>query len=393
MVLMEGTNGETTETSVEKILVEVSSIDQPKIREAQSELDGFTLQNIGSDSNKVVENQIVRAPVTTEQQTSLGEATKHNDIFGNSGLVLTCGDSLMHNSIIKWNQESFLLLPGPPVEHTSSFNLGGTNGNLPTNILSVSQASGPPTGGNYIYVNVKQYKRIIRRRKIRKFKNAKRGKLAALLPKPIPQAPDKAREGEQNLRPAEIPETIKRFDNIRDIKGKEKTNNSRVIDTVEDGLPNNYSPTRTPMTWYPDIFVNDLVAMKERVWALEERSQIESITLKRVTEDNWKLATEVKSLREQIQKLQFNMEKGEYELILLKKEVGEKRTAASTMGEGEPTEGDKNPQMKNIQDAIANMEIKENQLREQIEEVRSWANIVKGPTNTSIDNIEKQVRS
>ena len=48
--------------------------------------------------------------------------------------------------------------------------------------------------------------------------------------------------------------------------------------------------------------------------------------------------------------------------------------------------------MKNIQEAMANMEIKENQLREQIEEVRSWANIVKGPANTPIDNIEKQVR-
>ena len=85
------------------------------------------------------------------------------------------------------------------------------------------------------------------------------------------------------------------------------------------------------------------------------------------------------------------MKKGEYELILLKKELGEKRTAASTTGEGEAAEGDKNPQMKSIQDAMANMEIKENQLREQIEEVRSWANIVKGPANTSIDNIEKKV--
>ena len=86
------------------------------------------------------------------------------------------------------------------------------------------------------------------------------------------------------------------------------------------------------------------------------------------------------------------MEKGEYELILLMKEVGEKRTAASTAREGETTEGDKNPQMKNIQDAMANMKIKEDQLKEQIEEVRSWVNIVKGPANTSIDNIEKQVR-
>ena len=74
---------------------------------------------------------------------------------------------------------------------------------------------------------------------------------------------------------------------------------------------------------------------------------------------------------------------------MLKKEVGEKRTTASTAGEEETTEGDKNPQMKNIQDAMANMEIKENQLREKIEEVRSWANIVKGPANTSSDNIEK----
>ena len=95
--------------------------------------------------------------------------------------------------------------------------------------------------------------------------------------------PDCAREGEKSLKLTEISKTIKWFDNIRDIKGKRKIDNSQAIDTVEDGLPNNYSPTRTPMTWYPDIFVNDLVAMKERVWALEERSQIESITLKKVT--------------------------------------------------------------------------------------------------------------
>ena len=77
--------------------------------------------------------------------------------------------------------------------------------------------------------------------------------------------PDCAREGEKSLKPTEISETIKRLDNIGDIKGKGKTDNSQVIGTVEDGLPNNYSPTRTPMTWYPDIFVKDLVAMKERV--------------------------------------------------------------------------------------------------------------------------------
>ena len=39
------------------------------------------------------------------------------------------------------------------------------------------------------------------------------------------------------------------------------------------------------------------------------------------------------------------------------------------MGEGEAMEGDKNMQMKNIQDVMANIEIKENQLKEQIEEV------------------------
>ena len=44
---------------------------------------------------------------------------KHNDISGNNGLVLTHGNSLMHSSIIKWNQGSFLILPGPLVGHTS----------------------------------------------------------------------------------------------------------------------------------------------------------------------------------------------------------------------------------------------------------------------------------
>ena len=141
---MEGTNKEITETPVEKITVQVSSSDQPKIKKAQSELDGSTLQNIGFDSNKAAENQIVRATVTAEQQTSMREVTKHNDISGNSGLALTYRDSLMHNNIIKWNQGSFLILPGPPAGHTSSFDLGGTNGNLPATIQSFSKPADHP---------------------------------------------------------------------------------------------------------------------------------------------------------------------------------------------------------------------------------------------------------
>ena len=127
----------------------------------------------------------------------------------------------------------------------SLFSLGGTNGNISTNILSFPQVSRPPTGGNYIYINAKQYKRITRWRKIRKIKYAKRGKLATILLKPIPQVPNSTKAGEQSLRPNDISEVVKRSN---DVKGKGKINNSQAMDTVEDGLSNNYSSTRTSMT-------------------------------------------------------------------------------------------------------------------------------------------------
>ena len=78
-----------------------------------------------------------------------------------------------------------MILPGmfTPTRLGNSLNSGTTRSNLSQSLLSFPQGNALPTGGNYIYVNVKQYKGIIRRRNARKAKYAKKVKLTIFLPK------------------------------------------------------------------------------------------------------------------------------------------------------------------------------------------------------------------
>lgn len=54
------------------------------------------------------------------------------------------------------------------------------------------------------------------------------------------------------------------------------------------------------MSWYPKMYINDLVLMKERLLALEKKSRMENIKVREISESNWKLTKEVNILREQV---------------------------------------------------------------------------------------------
>ena len=131
-----------------------------------------------------------------------------------------------------------------------------------------------------------------------------------------------------------------------------------AINTFEIGENNNtstYNLTSTPLTWCLDLCVNELMFMKERIQALETRSHAEDNKIKAVIEDNTKLIHEKNLLKEQVRKLQFNKEKGEYELFLLKKALERMKVIGKYIISEEDQE---EIQIKEIQSRMENMELK-----------------------------------
>lgn len=95
-------------------------------------------------------------------------------------------------------------------------------------------------------------------------------------------------------------------------------------------------------------------------------------------------------LKEQINKLQISMAKGEQELLSIR-QVLIQMDVAGTSKPKEVAESN-NSQLKEIQSVMDSMKIKEEQLREQLEEAKSWTQVVRGSSDTQRDDIEKQVR-
>ena len=83
-----------------------------------------------------------------------------------------------------------------------------------------------------------------------------------------------------------------------------------------------------------------------------------------------------------------------YELALLRKELGETKTKIiiGNMGGGKEGDRNENQQIREMQSAMVDMKQKGIQIREQIEEVKSWTQIVKGLSSALNEVIEKQVR-
>lgn len=81
------------------------------------------------------------------------------------------------------------------------------------------------------------------------------------------------------------------------------------------------------------------------------------------------------------------MTKGQQELILIRQVLVQIEISNKNKSKG--IEESNNSQIKDIQSVMDNMKIKGNQLRDQLEEAKSWTHVVRGPLDTQRDLVEK----
>jgi hypothetical protein len=84
------------------------------------------------------------------------------------------------------------------------------------------------------------------------------------------------------------------------------------------------------------------------------------------------------------------MEIGQQEVTALKQELEPMRI--TRVEKSELVKEEDTTQRHEIQLALANLEAKENQLKDWIEEAKSWSQVVSGSSNKQKENIEKQIK-
>ncbi|KAH9323344.1 hypothetical protein KI387_017983 [Taxus chinensis] len=114
------------------------------------------------------------------------------------------------------------------------------------------------------------------------------------------------------------------------------------------------------------------------------------IERRKCAEHRHKLEGENKDLKEQVLTLQHLMERGQQELVALKHDIGQLKAAGEK--NTETAKGKETTQVKEFQETIKNLEIKENQLKDQIEEVKTWSQLVSRSTSEQRQALEKHVK-
>ena len=132
------------------------------------------------------------------------------------------------------------------------------------------------------------------------------------------------------------------------------------------------------------------MSMKKSIEYIELKGHLEVVKLKEILEVSQKLERENKVLKEQVISLQNNMERGQQELITLKQELEQLKTAEEKdIG---AWKNSKASRMEEFQSTIANMEMREIKLKQQIEEAKTWAQVVKEPVVEQKESIERQIK-
>ncbi|KAH9300033.1 hypothetical protein KI387_011616 [Taxus chinensis] len=152
-----------------------------------------------------------------------------------------------------------------------------------------------------------------------------------------------------------------------------------------------YSPTSTPLLWSSELYVKELMNMKERLGILENQKLKENSERKELTEVRYKLERENKILKEQVLNLQNLMERGQQELTMIKQDLGHMKTGGEKRTE--MVNEKETIQIDEIQSAIKDMEIKENQLKDRIEEAKTWSQLVSGSSNEQRQVMEKHIKT
>lgn len=175
---------------------------------------------------------------------------------------------------------------------------------------------------------------------------AKSGKFTTILPKIVFETSN-AMENHRDQSKEKHNKSKERLSPMHTKKPEVEPQLTNKGENVEYEPASLYSPTSTQLTWCLDLYIKELLDMKERLQSLETRGHFEDIKIKEITKVNWKLTKENKSLREKVHYLQSNMEKGEQELISIKQTL--EKIIIAKESKAKVKEGSSDSQIKEIQ--------------------------------------------
>jgi hypothetical protein len=150
----------------------------------------------------------------------------------------------------------------------------------------------------WVWVNAKQYRGILKRRLARlKWKKTRKKR--------------SQRENTWVLRKKQHPNK-----SSLQVCGNKYKGKGKVIDDYAL-----YSPTSTPLTWSFDLYVKELLKVKERLEVVEAKELERDCTIHRIIAENQDLAENNKVLKEQVSLLQEALQMGKTEWQRMKAEV------------------------------------------------------------------------
>ena len=223
--------------------------------------------------------------------------------------------------------------------------------------------------GKWVWVNAKQYQGILKQR------------LARLK---WEQTRKKRTQRESTLRKKQHSNKFSSQACGNKSKGKGKVSDEYAL----------YSPTSTPLTWSSDLYVRELLNVKERLEVVEAKALERDCTIHIITTENQALAESNKVLKEQVSLLQEALRIGKTEWQRMKAEVQNMKKFAV-----------ENTEVMNVKPfhdkgkAVAQIDNNEETSREGRKEdptklSKTWAQVVgnsdkrEGETNTQVNNMQ-----
>jgi len=238
-----------------------------------------------------------------------------------------------------------------------------------TNDIGQVKIASSTKTGKWVWVNAKQYQGILKRRLARlKWEQTKK----------------KKSQRESIVRKKQHSNKFSSQACGNKSKGKRKVSDEYAL----------YSPTSTPLTWSSDLYVRELLNVKERLEVVEAKALERDCTIHIITAENQALAESNKVLKEQVSLLQEALRIGKTEWQRMKAEVQNMKKFAV---ENTEVMNAKPPQDKGK--AVAQIDNNEETSREGRKEdptklSKTWAQVVgnsakrEGETNTQVNNMQ-----
>jgi hypothetical protein len=155
-----------------------------------------------------------------------------------------------------------------------------------------------------------------------------------------------------------------------------------------------YSPTSTPLTWSSDLYVKELLKVKERLEVVEAKELERDCTIHRIIAENQDLAESNKVLKEQVSLLQEALRMGKTEWKRMKAEVQNMKKIAvenTEMMNAKPSQ-DKGKVVTQIDNNEETS--REERKGDSAKLSKTWAQIISNPTkregerNIQVDNMQ-----